>query len=63
LVQLKLNYPEGNKSDMTDRQVTYEQGKALAETYGIPFFETSAKDGANIAEAFTSIAKSIKERL
>jgi Fe2+ transport system protein B len=54
---------KGNKSDISERQVTFDQGKALAETYGIPFFEASAKEGTNIAEAFTSIAKSIKDRL
>lgn len=48
---------------MTDRQVSYDQGKELAQSFGIPFFETSAKEGTNIAEAFTTIAKQIKDRL
>jgi Ras-related protein Rab-8A len=38
----------GNKSDMEDRRVAYEEGQRLAQQYGITFFETSAKDGKNI---------------
>mmetsp|Transcript_24192 Transcript_24192/g.21997 ORF Transcript_24192/g.21997 Transcript_24192/m.21997 type:complete len:213 (+) Transcript_24192:120-758(+) len=55
----------GNKSDVdaADRKVTYEQGHALANEYGIKFFETSAKLNSNVDEAFMSIAKDIVERL
>ena len=39
----------GNKCDMEDdRSVTKEQGQALADEFGVPFFETSAKTGLNI---------------
>lgn len=42
----------GNKSDMADekRAVPYAKGQALAEEYGIRFFETSAKDNINVEE-------------
>jgi len=34
----------GNKADLQEREVTYEEGKNLADSYGIKFYETSAKD-------------------
>jgi hypothetical protein len=42
----------GNKSDMADerRAVPYARAKALADEYGIAFFETSAKDNINVEE-------------
>jgi hypothetical protein len=43
--------------------VTYEQGKAIADEYGIRFFETSAKMNTNVDEAFMAIASDIVERL
>lgn len=43
----------GNKCDLIDsRQVSYERGKALADEFGWPFFETSAKQNINVTEAF-----------
>lgn len=55
----------GNKSDMADerRAVPYARAKALADEYGMPFFEASAKDGANVEEAFTRIARDALARL
>lgn len=53
----------GNKCDVIDRTVSYEEGKSVADEYGIPFFETSAKEGTNIEETFLWLAKTIKERL
>ena len=35
----------------------------MSEKYGIPFFETSAKENKNIAEAFQEIAKNIKLKI
>ena len=34
------------------RVVSYEEGRALAAEYGVPFFETSAKDNINVTEMF-----------
>jgi hypothetical protein len=43
--------------------VTTAQGQALAEEYGIKFFETSAKLNTNVDDAFMSIASDIVGRL
>lgn len=55
----------GNKSDMADerRAVAYSRGQALANEYGIPFYETSAKDNVNVDEVFMCIAKQVMHRL
>lgn len=37
-------------------QISRERGQALADEFGITFFETSAKDGTNVTEAFHAIA-------
>ena len=42
----------GNKCDKPERVITEEQGKKLAEEYNMKFFETSAKTGQNVDEAF-----------
>merc|ERR1712167_377919 len=53
----------GNKCDMPDKKmVTWEQGNDLAKEYGIEFFETSAKTNVKVDEAFTAIARAIKDR-
>jgi len=38
-------------------QIPYDRGKALADEYGIKFFETSAKDGTGVKDAFHTIAR------
>ncbi len=39
----------GNKCDMEDeRVISYERGKHLADSLGLEFFETSAKDNINV---------------
>lgn len=48
----------GNKSDWVDkRQVTYEQGRELAEEFGIRFMETSAKVNEGVEDAFFTLAR------
>lgn len=53
----------GNKSDLeNDRVVTAEEGKALAEEYGVQFFETSALTGHNVEAMFVELATTIKRK-
>ena len=42
-----------------DREVTKQEGVDLAEKWGCPFFETSARNCTNIEQAFQSIAKEV----
>ncbi|XP_008671601.1 ras-related protein RABE1c [Zea mays] len=55
----------GNKADMDEskRAVPTSRGQALADEYGIKFFETSAKTNLNVEQVFFSIARDIKQRL
>ena len=52
----------GNKKDDEEkREVSYEQGEDMAESYNLPFFECSAKTGENLDKAFDSLVKKILE--
>jgi len=54
----------GNKSDLTaKRVVSTEQGKEFAESQGIEFLETSAKEATNVEQAFLTLATQIKTRM
>lgn len=67
LIEVEKNAPNnvykilvGNKSDLTDkRQVSTDEGKEFADTYHMKFLETSAKNSANVEEAFTTMTKEI----
>ena len=52
-----------NKSDAPDRCVTTEEGQKLADSYGIKFFEGSAKEDINIKEAFEALTIEIKDKI
>ena len=49
----------GNKCDKAERVITEEQGRKLAEEYNMKFYETSAKTGQNVEEAFTYLTGEI----
>eukprot|EP00486_Rosalina_sp_Unknown_P002506 CAMPEP_0201567414 /NCGR_PEP_ID=MMETSP0190_2-20130828/7924_1 /ASSEMBLY_ACC=CAM_ASM_000263 /TAXON_ID=37353 /ORGANISM="Rosalina sp." /LENGTH=196 /DNA_ID=CAMNT_0047987409 /DNA_START=86 /DNA_END=676 /DNA_ORIENTATION=- len=51
----------GNKSDlpMNEHQVTFDMGKQLADSWNVPFMETSAKTGDNVYESFELLIKQI----
>jgi Ras-related protein Rab-8A len=53
----------GNKSDLdADRVVTTDEGRMLADEYGVQFFETSALTGSNVESMFMALATTIKHK-
>nr|AAS88841.2 putative rab1 small GTP-binding protein [Oryza sativa Japonica Group]BAG88340.1 unnamed protein product [Oryza sativa Japonica Group] len=54
----------GNKCDLVDSKVVdTEEAKAFAESLGISFLETSAKESINVEEAFLTMSSDIKKRM
>jgi len=54
----------GNKVDKeSERKVSYEEAKALAEQVGLTYAESSAKDCTNVTEIFEKMGQDIKQRL
>lgn len=52
----------GNKSDLEhDRTTQKDEAMNLAQSFGMPFFETSAKENLNVNEMFMKMAEAIKE--
>ena len=54
----------GNQSDVATsmRKVSFEIGQELADKYGVPFSETSAKIGENVDEMFEMLMERILEQ-
>jgi GTPase KRas len=53
----------GNKCDLEEsREITSSKGMELANKYGIPFFETSAKVGINVEESIFSLIEEIYKK-
>jgi GTPase SAR1 family protein len=54
----------GNKDDLkAEREVTTEEGQEFANKHNLIFFETSAKTGHNIEEAFVQSAAVVNENI
>jgi len=50
----------GNKIDLADqRQVSSDEGKALADKYEADYFEVSALTGENVTNAFTCVGRKL----
>ncbi len=52
----------GNKQDESNREVSKELGKKLADKWGTGFMETSAKNNTNIQEVFQELLSMEKKR-
>jgi small GTP-binding protein len=53
-----------NKVDMDDERVTSKtEAQVLANKYDVPYFETSARNGCGVSEAFGSLAEDIVNAL
>jgi len=51
----------GNMTDREDaRQVTYQEGRALAREFGCEYMETSAKTAENVQEVFVGIIRRLR---
>ncbi|KAJ7770782.1 ras protein [Mycena maculata] len=52
----------GNKSDKAyEREVSKEEGQALARQFGCEFIETSAKTAQNVERVFTSLVRALRQ--
>ena len=49
------------KSFTFNQEVSYEEGKALADELGVDYIETSAKTSENVKKVFTMIQEKIVE--
>ena len=51
----------GNKVDLPSRTVDVKQGKILADSYNIPYVETSAKTRQGVDDAFYTLVREIRK--
>ena len=52
----------GNKKDLPNREISFEEGKMKAKELNVEYFETSAKTGENINEAFMNLSQLILKK-
>eukprot|EP00741_Cyanophora_paradoxa_P005644 tig00000923_g5471.t1 len=53
----------GNKADLHNREVSYDEAQRFADENGCIFLETSAKSGDNVEECFIRTARTILQQL
>ena len=54
----------GSKSDLTgSRVITKEQGEELAQSLGVEYFETSAREDVNVKQTFETLVDLISEKI
>jgi len=52
----------GNKCDKTyEREVSKDEGAALARQFGCEFIETSAKTAQNVERLFTNLVRALRQ--
>lgn len=56
-------YLVGNKNDLKNREVSYEEAKEFSKGFGGEYFETSALTGDGIEDMFFDLAKDMVEKL
>jgi len=53
----------GTKSDLeAERQVSFAEGKGLADSYGLQFFETSSKLNVNVEDSFRYLTENVLDQ-
>eukprot|EP01128_Nolandella_sp_AFSM9_P002910 TRINITY_DN13339_c0_g1_i1.p1 TRINITY_DN13339_c0_g1~~TRINITY_DN13339_c0_g1_i1.p1 ORF type:complete len:205 (+),score=49.46 TRINITY_DN13339_c0_g1_i1:87-701(+) len=52
----------GNKIDLEERQVSFEEGRQFAKDHGILFQECSCKDDLHVNDAFETLVNSVLDR-
>ncbi|KAF4518235.1 hypothetical protein B566_EDAN006916 [Ephemera danica] len=63
LVGCKVDLARGDQQGGRQRQVPFEEARAFARENGIPFIETSARNGLNVERAFELITQEVYDRL
>ncbi len=63
-LEFQLILREGNKLDLADQRVIHtKEAKEYAESLGMQYFETSAKNNDNVETTFLEIARAIKKQV
>ncbi len=58
-----VHYLVGNKTDLKDRKVSYEEAMTWAQERNFRYFEVSAKTNHNIDDMIQDIVNSITQKL